>query len=51
MAYHYTQRGILIVVVCLAFAVLAASTVWRSGQWSAAIILIALVSRALAYKI
>ena len=50
MPYHQTQRGILIVVVCLAFAVLAAATVWRSGQWSAAVTLIALVAAAIVFS-
>ena len=48
--YHHTQRGILIVVVCLAFALLDAAIVWRSGQWSAAIILIVLVAAALVFS-
>jgi hypothetical protein len=39
------QARILIVVVCLAF-VFAAATVWWSGQWSAAIVLIALIGAA-----
>jgi hypothetical protein len=50
MPYHHTQRGILIVVVCLASAVFAAATVWRSGQWSAAIVLIALIAAALVFS-
>ena len=50
MPYHHTQRGILIVVVCLAFAVLAAATVWRSGHWSAAVTLIALVAAAIVFS-
>jgi hypothetical protein len=48
--YRHTQRGILIVVVCLASAVLAAATVWRSGQWSAAIVPIALIAAALVFS-
>jgi hypothetical protein len=50
LPYHHTQRGILIVVVCLASAVFAAATVWRSGQWSAAIVLIALIAAALVFS-
>jgi hypothetical protein len=50
MPYHHTQRGILIVVVCLAFALLNAAIVWRSGQWSAAIILITLIAIALVFS-
>ncbi len=50
MPYHHTQRGILIVVVCLAFALLNAAIVWRSGQWSAAIILITLMAIALVFS-
>jgi hypothetical protein len=50
MLYHHTQRGILIVVVCLAVALLNAAIVWRSGQWSAAIILITLIAVALVFS-
>ena len=50
MLYHHTQRGILIVVVCLAVALLNAAIVWRSGQWSAAIILITLIAIALVFS-
>ncbi len=50
MPYHHTQRGFLIVVVCLAFALLNAAIVWRSGQWSAAIILITLMAIALVFS-
>lgn len=50
MPYHHTQRGILIVVVCLALALLNAAIVWRSGQWSAAIILITLIAVALVFS-
>jgi hypothetical protein len=50
MPYHHTQRGILIVVVCLAGAVLAAAAVWRSGQWSAAVTPIALIAIALVFS-
>ena len=50
MPYHHTQRGILIVVVCLALALLNAAIVWRSGQWSAAIILITLIATALVFS-
>jgi len=50
MPYHHTQRGILIVIVCLAFALLNAAIVWRSGQWSAAIILITLIAIALVFS-
>ena len=50
MPYHHTQRGISIVVVCLALALLNAAIVWRSGQWSAAIILITLIAIALVFS-
>ena len=50
MPYHHTQRGILIVVACLALALLNAAIVWRSGQWSAAIILITLIAVALVFS-
>lgn len=48
--YRHTQRGILIAVVCLAFALLKAPIVWRSGKWSAAIILITLIAVALVFS-
>ena len=50
MPYHHTQRGILIVFVCLALALLNAAIIWRSGQWSAAIILITLIAVALVFS-
>ena len=50
MPYHHTQRGILIAVVCLALALLNAAIVWRCGQWSAAIILTALIAVALVFS-
>ena len=44
--YHHTQRGTLIVTVCLVLAVLPAATLWQNRQWSAAIILIVLIAAA-----
>jgi len=48
--YHHTQRGTLIVVVCLAFAVFVTATVLRTGQWPAAITLISLVAAAVVFS-
>src|ERR1700761_4108119 len=40
MLYRHTQRGVLIVSVCLAAAALDAFLIWRSGQWMPAGILL-----------
>jgi hypothetical protein len=50
MTYHHTQRGTLIVIVCLALALIDAAIVWRVGQSSAAIPLIALIAVAVAFS-
>jgi hypothetical protein len=33
MSYHHTQRGILVVSICLAAAALNAFVIWLTGQW------------------
>jgi len=48
--YHHTQRGTLIVVVCLASVAIAVATLWLTGQWSAAILPIALVATAIVFS-
>ncbi len=50
MTYHHTQRGTLIVIVCLGLAVIDAAIVWRVGQTSAAIPLIALIAAAVVFS-
>jgi len=50
MTYHHTQRGTLIVIVCLALALIDAAIVWRVGQSSAAIPLIALIAVAVVFS-
>src|SRR5271166_1400081 len=47
---HHTQRGTLIVIVCLVLAVLPAATLWQNRQWSAAIILIVLIAAAFVFS-
>ncbi len=44
MPYRHTQRGTLTIALCLAFAALDAVIVWRSGQWSAAVVAVLLVA-------
>jgi hypothetical protein len=47
MLYHHTQRGTLILLTCLAFAVFLAAVAWQSGQWpmlAGVIVLIAVAS-------
>jgi hypothetical protein len=43
MTYRRTQRGTLILVTCLAAAALSLATSWRSGHWSPALILLAVM--------
>jgi hypothetical protein len=50
MPYRHTQRGFLIVCVCLALGLLSAAIAWRSGQWSAVVILIVLIAGALVFS-
>jgi hypothetical protein len=50
MTYHHTQRGTLIVIVCLALALIDAAILWRVGQSSAAIPLIVLIAVAVAFS-
>jgi hypothetical protein len=44
MPYRHTQRGVLIVVLCLFFAAVDAAIAWRSGQWLAVAALIVLIA-------
>jgi hypothetical protein len=50
MKYHHTQRGILILLVCLAFAALAAAILWRTGQPSVMVTLIVLMVIAVVFS-
>jgi hypothetical protein len=51
MLYRHTQRGVLVVSVCLAAAALNAFLIWRSGQWiPACITLIVLVAAAIVFS-
>ena len=51
MLYRHTQRGVLVVLVCLAAAALNAFLIWRSGQWiPACITLIVLVAAAIVFS-
>ena len=40
MTYQHTQRGTLILILCLAGAAFALETSWRSGHWPAALIVL-----------
>jgi hypothetical protein len=50
MPYRHTQRGSLIMFVCLAFAAVDAAIAWRSGQWSAAPVMIPLFAVAVVFS-
>ncbi len=50
MRYHHTQRGTLIVIVCLALAALDVAIARRIGQSSAVIPLAALIVLAVAFS-
>ena len=50
MTYRHMQRGTVIVIVCLALAVIDTAIVWRVGHFSAAIPLIALIAAAVAFS-
>ena len=50
MKYHHTQRGILTLLVCLAFAALAAAILWRTGQPSMMVSLIVLIVIAVVFS-
>jgi hypothetical protein len=51
MLYRHTQRGVLVVSVCLAAAAFNAFLIWRSGQWiPACITLIVLVAAAIVFS-
>ena len=43
MTYRHTQRGTLILILCLAGAAFALATSWRSGHWPAALITLAVM--------
>ena len=51
MLYRHTQRGVLIVSVCLAAAALNAFLIWRSGQWMpAGIVLVVLAAATIVFS-
>ncbi|MGA2128897.1 MAG: hypothetical protein ABSG76_22435 [Xanthobacteraceae bacterium] len=50
MPYHHTQRGTLILIVCLAAAAFDAAVAWWTGHWSAAIALIVLLATAAVFS-
>jgi hypothetical protein len=50
MPYRHTQRGTLTIILCLAFAAFDAAIVWRSGQWPAAAVAVALVAVAVVFS-
>ena len=50
MPYSHTQRGILTMFLCLFFAALDAAVIWRTGQWSPAVVLIVLIAVAIMFS-
>ncbi|SHK52484.1 hypothetical protein SAMN05444159_3483 [Bradyrhizobium lablabi] len=50
IAYHHTQRGVWIMAVLLAAAMLDAFVAWRSGQWSPLVALVALIAAAVVFS-
>src|SRR5580658_1726093 len=50
MPYRHTQRGSLILFVCLAFAAIDAAIAWRTGQWPAVLVLILLLAVAVVFS-
>ena len=51
MLYHHTQRGVLVVSVCLAAAALDAFVIWLTGQWMPAdVVLLVLVAVAIVFS-
>jgi hypothetical protein len=50
MPYHHTQRGIFVMLTCLAFAALAAAMLWRTGQPSILLTLIVLIGVAILFS-
>jgi hypothetical protein len=43
MTYRHTQRGTLILIICLAAAAFGLAMSWRSGHWPPALILLAVM--------
>jgi hypothetical protein len=43
MTYRHTQRGTLILIVCLSAAAFSLATSWRSGHWQPALIMLAVM--------
>jgi hypothetical protein len=50
MPYRHTQRGTLIVFLCLVLAALDAASAWRSGQWLPVVALIILIAIAFMFS-
>ena len=51
MLYRHTQRGVLVVSVCLAAAALNAFVIWRTGQWMpASLTLFVIVAAAIVFS-
>ena len=50
MPYRHTQRGTLIMFLCLVFAALDAAIAWRSGQWLPVVALIILIAIAFVFS-
>jgi hypothetical protein len=50
MKYHHTQRGILMLLVCLALAMLAVAMLWWTGQPSMLVGLIVLMAIAVLFS-
>jgi hypothetical protein len=50
MPYRHTQRGTLIMSLCLALAALDAAIAWRTGQWPPVVVLIVLVAVAFIFS-
>jgi hypothetical protein len=51
MPYRHTQRGTLIMFLCLVFAGLDAAIAWRTGQWLPVMVLIILVAVAFIFSL
>jgi hypothetical protein len=50
MQYHHTQRGIFVMLTCLAFAAFAAAMLWRTGRPSILLTLIVLIAAAILFS-
>jgi hypothetical protein len=50
MPYRHTQRGTLIMFLCLVLVALDAAIAWRSGQWLPAVALIILIAIAFVFS-